>query len=68
MSSKNKNDLEKLKALRARLQAGEESPLVEDFDPEEFLRLLNESPRESFELTEEDKEWMDAPPVGKELF
>ncbi|MET0106073.1 MAG: hypothetical protein ABW072_13165 [Sedimenticola sp.] len=67
MSKKSEKDLKKLEALRARLQAGEESPLIEDFDPEELLRLLNGCSPESLELTEEDKEWMHAPLVGKEL-
>ena len=30
-------DERKLEALRARLQAGEDSPLVEDFSPQQFL-------------------------------
>ncbi len=30
-------DERKLEALRARLQAGEDSPLVEDFSPQRFL-------------------------------
>jgi len=30
-------DEAKLKALRAKLQAGEDSPLVEDFSPQQFL-------------------------------
>ncbi|MCG8043256.1 MAG: hypothetical protein JAZ15_21210 [Candidatus Thiodiazotropha endolucinida] len=67
MINKSDKDPKKLEALRARLQAGEESPLIEDFDPEELLRLLNGCSPESFKLTEEDKEWMHAPPVGKEL-
>jgi len=32
----------KLQALRARLQAGIDSPLAEDFDPETFLAELHE--------------------------
>jgi antitoxin ParD1/3/4 len=32
----------KLQALRARLQAGIDSPLVEDFDPESFLAELHQ--------------------------
>ncbi|OAI07566.1 type II toxin-antitoxin system ParD family antitoxin [Methylomonas methanica] len=30
----------KLQALRAKLQAGEDSPLQEDFDEEQFLALM----------------------------
>jgi len=31
----------KLEGLRARLQAGEDSPLVDDFNPKSFLAELN---------------------------
>lgn len=32
----------KLEALRSKLQAGEDSPLVEDFSPERFLSAMRE--------------------------
>jgi antitoxin ParD1/3/4 len=35
-------DEAKLEALRAKLQAGEDSPLVEDFDPQQFLAEMRE--------------------------
>jgi len=35
-------DEAKLQALRAKLQAGEDSPLVEDFDPQQFLAEMRE--------------------------
>ena len=31
----------KLKALRAKLQAGRESPLIEDFNPQQFLEEMS---------------------------
>jgi len=34
-------DEAKLQALRARLQAGEDSPLAEDFDGEQFITTLH---------------------------
>ena len=38
-------------------------PVVEKTSLEE---LLAGSPRENFRITEEDREWIDAKPVGKE--
>ena len=35
-------DEAKLQALRARLQAGEDSPVVEGFDDEQFIAALHE--------------------------
>ena len=35
-------DEAKLEALRAKLQAGKDSPLVEDFDPQQFLAEMRE--------------------------
>ena len=35
-------DEAKLQALRARLQSGEDSPVVEDFDEEQFIAALHE--------------------------
>jgi antitoxin ParD1/3/4 len=35
-------DEAKLEALRAKLRAGEDSPLVEDFDPQQFLAEMRE--------------------------
>ena len=35
-------DEAKLQALRARLQAGEDSPVVEDFNDEQFIAALHE--------------------------
>ncbi len=35
-------DEAKLQALRAKLQAGEDSPVVEDFDDEQFIAALHE--------------------------
>ena len=35
-------DEAKLQALRARLQAGEDSPVVEDFNVEQFIAALHE--------------------------
>ena len=32
----------KLQALRARLHAGEDSPVIEDFDDEQFIAALHE--------------------------
>lgn len=40
------------------------TPIIEDISLEE---LLAGSPRECFKVTEEDKEWIDATPVGKEI-
>ena len=34
-------DEAKLKALRAKLQAGRESPLIEDFNPQQFLEEMS---------------------------
>ncbi|MCG7878168.1 MAG: type II toxin-antitoxin system ParD family antitoxin [Candidatus Thiodiazotropha taylori] len=42
MKSERNEHESKLAALRTRLQEGEDSPLVEDFDPEEYLRELND--------------------------
>lgn len=30
--------------------------------------ILESSPEDSFELTEEDKAWLNMPPVGKEVW
>ena len=35
-------DEAKLRALRARLQAGEDSPVIDDFDGEQFIRRLHQ--------------------------
>jgi antitoxin ParD1/3/4 len=35
-------DEAKLEALRAKLQTGEDSPLVEDFDPQQFLAEMRQ--------------------------
>lgn len=37
------DDAEKLARLRARLAAGEASPLIEDFDPDAFLAEMHAS-------------------------
>ena len=39
------------------------NPVVKKTSLEE---LLADSPRENFSITEEDREWIDAKPVGKE--
>jgi antitoxin ParD1/3/4 len=36
-------DETKLQALRARLQAGEDSPVVEDFDGEQFINRMHKN-------------------------
>jgi hypothetical protein len=57
----------KLTALRAKLQAGEDSPLIENFSPEEFLNYLRSKPAERLLLTDEDREWLNELPMGKEI-
>ena len=40
------------------------TPVIKEPTLEE---LLADSPRECFALTDEDRAWIDAPPVGKEI-
>jgi Arc/MetJ-type ribon-helix-helix transcriptional regulator len=42
MTSESEEQVTRLAALRARLQEGEKSPLVEDFDFEVFLEELHD--------------------------
>lgn len=62
--------LDKLSQLMTSLRADGDSPSAEGFDPDEHLQslqqLLDGSPPDKFLPNEEDREWIDAAPKGRE--